>query len=311
MVISLKAAARSHTAAAAALLLSVFPLAAQSDAGKLDQARQSYESTLAADPANRQAQAGEVSVSEQIALEQRAGGHMVEALQALLQGEKFVPDNPRLFYDQGILEDEMRLYPEALKALERARQLHMDSPRLTYAMARVLFDQGQLAPAAQKMQEYLKAQPDDATAHYGLGRIYQLGMQFDQARAQFEDSVRLQPKQTEGYFQLGDVALKQQQYDEALRQFAKTLARDPKHGGALAGSGEALYHQKKYAQALDFLQRAVAAAPDYQTGHYYLGLTLARLGHKQQADRELATATKLADADNKKSSTHYQLVVPK
>lgn len=304
------------------ILLAAIPAAAQTasasgqsgdallSSGKFAQARDAFEAELKANADDAEAQKGEVAASERIALQERAAGHAAQALEALLRGEKFVPDSARLFYDQGILEDEMHLYPQAEKALAAAQKLHMDTPMLTYAQARVLFDWGQLGPAAEKMQAYLRERPDDASAHYGLGRIYQLGMQYEKAKAEFERCVQLQPVQTEGYYQLGDIALKQQQYDLALAEFSKVLARDARHGGALAGAGEALFREKKYELALVYLQKAVAAAPDYQTGHYYLGLTLERLGRTGDAKRELAEAAKLADAENKQSNTQYQLIVP-
>lgn len=280
------------------------------EAGKATEARDAFESTLAANPEDQSAQHGEVAASEQIALQQRAQGHMVDALHTLLRAKKYAPHSGRLACDLGILEDEMHLYPEAAQSLARAEQFHYDSPSLLYAQARVLFDQQQLGPAAQKMRAYLQLRPNDATAHYGLGRIDQLGLQFDKARQEFQESVRLQPAQTEAWYQLGDIALKQNRYDEALSDFNKTLERDPHHGGALAGAGEACFHQKRYDQALDYLNRAVAAAPDYEAGHYYLGLTLARLGRKEESQSELATAAKLADAENKRSSTRYQITTP-
>ncbi|HTV82303.1 MAG TPA: tetratricopeptide repeat protein [Acidobacteriaceae bacterium] len=280
------------------------------EAGKYQEARGVFEAALRADPADKQAQEGEVESSEHLALQQRAGGHVVQALQALLQGEKYVPNSARLLYDQGILEDEMHLYPQALKALDSAQQLHMRNPMLLYAMARVDLDEGQLDPAATKMTAYLQLRPDDASAHYGLGRIYQLGLQFAKALAEFEESIRLDPNQTESWFQLGDVELKQDHFDAALADFRKTLARNPKHGGALTESGEVFYQEKKYQQALPLLEQAVAAAPDYQPAHYYLGLTLARLGRSADANKELATAVKLANENNKRESRQYQLILP-
>lgn len=284
--------------------------AALLNAGKDSAARDAFEAVLAADPANLDAQNGEVTASEHLALAERAAGHMTDALQILLRAQKFAPQNARLDYDIGILEDEMQLYPDAQKSLAAAEQLHMDDPSLLYAEARVLLDEQQLGPAREKMQAYLRLRPGDATAHYGMGRIDQMGLQFDQAKAEFEESIRLQPQQTEAWFQLGEIALGLNDFDGALADFDKTLARNPNHGGALAGSGQACYRQKHYDQALVWLDRAVAAAPDYQPAHYYRGLTLARLGRKDESERELATAAKLADQQNKAESTHYQLTVP-
>jgi tetratricopeptide (TPR) repeat protein len=263
-------------------------------AGKVSEARDAFESVLNADPANHDAQEGEVDSSERMALDARTKGQMNDALNSLLHARQFVPRNARLLFDLGIQEDDMHLYQDADRSLAAASLLNPSDPNLIYAVARVKMDLGQLSTAEENMQAYLKVRPNDASAHYGLARVYQLGMQLDKARTEFQRSIDLQPVQTEAYYQLGDIALGQGDSTAAIANFSKTLARDPKHGGALAGTGQAYFKQKEYAQAEDFLERAVAAAPEYQTGHYYLGLTLARLGRKEESKRELALAAKLA-----------------
>jgi len=204
----------------------------------------------------------------------------------------------------------MHLYQDSDATLARLQKIDPANPSVSYAVARVKLDLGQLGPAAENMEAYLKARPNDASAHYGLGRIYQQGLQMDKAKAEFERSIALEPVQTEAYYQLGDIQLEQQDYKDAVANFSKTLERNPKHGGALAGTGIAYFRQKQYDQAEEILERAIAVAPDYQPGHYYLGLTLARLGKTEESRRELAIATKLADADNKAASNRLRLKAP-
>jgi tetratricopeptide (TPR) repeat protein len=280
------------------------------NAGKSSEARDAFELVLNADPASKEAQDGEVAASERLALDARHEGRMNDALTYLVRAQQFVPKNAHLQFDLGILEDEMHLYQDADRALAVAEQLSPGDAQVIYAVGRVKLDLGQLPAAEEEMLAYLRIQPNDASAHYGLGRVYQLGLQFDRARTEFQRCIELQPVQTEAYYQLGDIALGQGSFDEAIGDFSKTLARDPKHGGALAGTGEAYFKQKQYAQAEEFLERAVSAAPDYQTGHYYLGLTLARLGRKDDSERELALATKLADEANRKAHMSVQLSPP-
>ena len=73
----------------------------------------------------------------------------------------------------------------------------------------------------------------------------------------------------------------------------KTLARDPHHGGALTDMGQICFRRKQYEDAERWLERAVAAAPDYAQAHYYHGLVLAKLGRKEESARELGQATQL------------------
>jgi tetratricopeptide (TPR) repeat protein len=267
-------------------------------AGKASEARDVFEAALTRNPGSANARSGEVMASEQIALQERAGGDMDSALRALLRAKDYAPESGRLLYDLGILEDQMRLYRDADDSLAQAAKSMGGDPSLLYAIARVKMDIGQLAAAEEKMQAYLKVRPDDASGHFGLGRIYQIGLQFDKAKAEFSRSIELKPVQTEAYYELGDIALKQGQFEDALSRFGQTLARDPHHGGALEGAGEANFKLKRYAQAKQYLERAVAAASDYPPSHYYLGLTLARLGDKEASQRELETASKMSEKQN-------------
>jgi tetratricopeptide (TPR) repeat protein len=277
------------------------------EAGNFDAARAAFEAVLEAEPSNAQAQEGEVAASEHLALEARGKGDADEALRTLLRAQKVAPKQPRLLFDLGIQEEEMHLYQDADRTLAVLEQLQPGNPQVAYAVAHVKLDLGQLAAAEEKMLVYLKSQPNDASAHYGLGRVYQLELDTEKARAEFQRSVELQPVQTEAYYQLGDIALGQENPTEAIADFAKTLARDPKHGGALAGTGQAYFKEKQFAQAEAFLRQAVAAAPEYEKSHYYLGLTLARLGQKEDSEHELALATKLADEANKKARSGLRL----
>ncbi len=289
------------------------PAAELLKAGNYAQARAAYEAILDVDPSDREAQRGEVAASEAIALEARNSERSDDALRALMRAQTYAPQNQRLLYDLGVLEDQMRLFRDAddtlteLEKLEQNDPANSPGPQVLYAVARVKMDLGQLDVAEEKLQAYLKTHPQDASAHYGLGRVYQLGLNFDKARAEFQRSIDLQPVQSEAYFQVGVIALGQGAFDEAIADFARTLARNPKHGGALAGTGEAYFKQKQYKQAQEFLEKAIAAAPDYEAGHYYLGLTLARLGRKEDSQRELILATELAGETSKRERAGLQI----
>jgi Flp pilus assembly protein TadD len=280
------------------------------ESARPSESREEFERVLEDHPDNAAAQEGEVDVTERLALAARAKGHRDEALADLLRAEKFAPENVKLLFDLGVLEDEMQLYLDADKTLAHLESLRPGEPNILYAVARVKLDLGQLEPAEQKMLAYLKSRPDDASAHFGLGRIYRQGLQLDKAQREFERSIELQPHQTEAYFQLGDVKLEQKNYQDAIANFSKTLLGNPKHGGALAGTGIAYYRQKQYDKAAQFLEEATYTAPEYQPGHYYLGLTLARLGKVEASQHELSIATELAEKDNKRDAGRLRIVKP-
>jgi tetratricopeptide (TPR) repeat protein len=276
----------------------------------MDQERAQYEEALTANPSDLDAQAGEVAVSERMALQSRASGDRDESLRILIRAQRFAPENTRLLYDLGVLEEEMQLYRDSDKSIARALELGGTDPYLLYAAARVKLDLGQLEAAERWMLEYLKQRPEDASAHYALGRIYHQGTRSDEAEKEFRRSIALQPKQTESYFQLGEIELQRGDYAAAIESYSITLKGDPRHGGALVGTGIAEFRQKQFGAALESLRKAVAVEPNYQPGHYYLGLTLARLGQREESAKELAEATRLADVENKNARQQLHLLAP-
>jgi tetratricopeptide (TPR) repeat protein len=275
--------------------------------GKFDQARDVYEQILELNPGDVNAREGMSSTSERLSLSERSAGHMDAALADLVRAQKIEPDDQRVLLDLGIIEEEMSLYMDSANTLEHLVSLSPQDPNAFYALARVDLDLGRLDAAQHEMETYLNDRPLDASAHYGLGRIYAQGLQFDKAEQEFHKSISIQPKQSEAYYQLGLLDLNQNRLEDSTVQFQKTLDRSPQHGGALVGIGTAYFKLKQYEKAKEWLVKATLAAPDYQPGHYYLGLTLARLGDATGSREELDLAASLAARDSKQSATRLRL----
>ena len=266
-----------------------------------------YQQELRDRPGDVAAENGLVKAAEKVALDERTSQDMHAAVGTLLAAQKLVPDNPQLLFDLGVLEDQVGLFVDADATVTHLQQLTPEESKVIYLAARVKMDEGQLTQAQTLMNTYLQQQPDDASAHYGMGRIYQLQQIGEQARAEFEKSLRLKPEQTESHYQLEDMAVKAGQFEQGIVEARKVLARNPQHGGALTDLGIAYFRMKNYEEAAKALEQAVTAAPEFQTGHYYLGLSLAKLGRKQESDEQLALASKMADDDNAKSAQRLRL----
>lgn len=236
------------------------------------------------------------------ALRLRRQGDGAGALACLQQARASSPSDPTLLTDLGVQAYDLRLLPEAAAALDAALALRPGYPTAQYALARVELDEGHLPRAETLFRAYLAQRPDDASAHYGLGHLLQMLQRNDEAAAEFHRSLALQPRQTESFYQLGQMDLDLHHDDEARELFTRVLSRFPAHGGALTGLGILDFRGKAYPAARTSLQAAIAASPDYQPAHYYLGLTLARLGDAAGSARELQRAAELATLQQGKSA---------
>ena len=253
-----------------------------------------FESALALEAENPAARSGELQASTALALEAKAAGNPQRALAILQHARAALPNDPVLLTRLGIQAQQMKLPVLAGEALASALALDPRLPDALYAAARVEIDEDRLQAAEGHLRTYLEQRPDDASAHFGLGHVLERQQRTEAAAAEFKRSIELKPAQTESYFQLGQMALDIHEDDLARGYFQKVLARNPAHGGALAGDGILAYRLKRYSLARERLAAAVAASPEYQPAHYYLGLTLNRIGERAQAERELQVAVDLA-----------------
>lgn len=251
-----------------------------------------FETVLATNLRDVEARRGELSSTVALALQVRVQDPEA-ALACLEHARQHLPDDPTLLTDLGIQAHVMKRLALANEALSAALALKPDDLQALYALARVETDQMHSKSAEEHFRAYLAVRPNDATAHYGLGHLYQMQLRTDDAIKEFKRSIELQPVQTESYYQLGQIALDAHQDAEARVMFEKTLSRSSTHGGALTGMGILAFRARQYDAAQQYLKRATEASPDYQPAHYYLGLTLARLGEKADAERELKVAADL------------------
>lgn len=256
------------------------------------EAMERFEAVLSTNLRNTDARRGELSAAVALALQVRAQSPEA-ALKCLQHARENLPDDPTLLTDLGIQAQVMDQLTLANESLSAALALKPNDLSALYALARVETDQMHSASAEKHFRAYLAARPNDATAHYGLGHLLQMQLRTDEAIKEFRRSIELQPVQTESYYQLGQIALDRQHDAEAEPLFRKTLSRDPNHGGALTGMGILAFRAKNYSQAEGYLAKAVVSAPDYQPAHYYYSLTLAHIGKKQEAERELKIAVSL------------------
>ncbi len=300
-------------AAISACLLALRPRPAEAqsnvDPQFKDEAAQlsAFEATLARQPKDAAAREGEVKTAIAAALRAREAGRSEDALTFLLRANYWVPDDPELLLDTGIQEESMNLYKDADTALAKAQQLRPGDLKTLYAIARVKMDLEQTHASEEAWRSYLSQRPEDASAHYGYGVLLQMLQRSDEARAQFLKSIELSPQQAESYYRLGELARNEGNLPHAKAYYQQAIAHNPSHAGALTGLAILAYQAHQYEEAEGYLEKAIAASPDFQTAHYYRGLTLAKLGRMQESQTEMDLAVKMANEQNARKDQINQL----
>jgi tetratricopeptide (TPR) repeat protein len=237
-----------------------------------------------------------------------ARGESEKALAALISARKLAPDDPDVNYQYGMVALRMSLLADAISAFQSTLKSRNDDALALYGLGRAYMDSSKFEDARQQFAKYLELRPNDASGHYALGMSLAALERSQDAATEFQRSITLSPVQTESYFRLGLLQLDAKDLDSAVSNFRRVLDRDPKHAGALAGLGRVQLEQKKYPEAADLLQRAIAGNDQLREAHYFLGLTYARMGRKEESEQQLQIATRLEHEEAEKQRTVFKIL---
>ena len=263
---------------------------------------------LRLDPARNDAANALVSIWRTQARAALLSNDPEKALSSLLHARKLAPNEPDVQFEFGMVALRMSLLPDAIEAFQETLKLRSDDAKAMYGLGRAYMEMAKFQDAHEQFQRYIDLRSEDATGHYALGMSCVALARPEEARKEFEKSISLSPAQTESYFRLGLLDLDSKDLDAASKRFLHVLERDPKHAGALAGMGRFRFEQKQYREAADYLQRSIASNDSLQEAHYYLGLTYARMGRKQESDEQLQIATRLEHEQTESQRTVFRIL---
>jgi len=261
--------------------------------GRAQDAVPQLREALRLDPTRRDAAEALVRILQDQARDAVAKGNSGEALAFLSEARKCAPDNPDVQFELGTIELQVSLLEDAVKAFQRSLELRANNPLALYDLGRAFLGLSRFEDARQQFARYVDARPDDASGHCALGMTLAALERLPEARQQFDRSIALAPEQTESYFRLGLIDLETKDLNDATTNFHQVLTHDSKHAAALSGLGRVAFEQRHYPEAVDLLQKAITSDDSLREAHYYLGLTFARLGRKDEADNQLQIATRL------------------
>lgn len=233
-----------------------------------------------------------------------------KALSLMMQARTASPNDPEVLYEFGMVALRMSLFPDAVQSFQDVLKIRKDDTKALYALGRAQMGLAKYQDARATFEHYVQLNPGDASGHYALALTLASLQQFPKAKAEFEQSIQLKPVQTESYFQLGLIELNAGDLDAAAGHFTYVLQRDPHHAGALTGMGRVEFQKKNYDKANKLLEQAVAAEPSLREAHYYLGLSYARLGRKEDSAAQLKITNQLDQEEVKAHNSGVKIINP-
>ena len=205
----------------------------------------------------------------------------------------------------------------AVPTLSRLASENRDGPVFQTTYARALKETGQIKAALAAYREAARRWPTDATLLHDLAVAAREAGDLDEARRADEAALAMAPESPTAHNGAGLVAIDQHRPADAVRQFERATALDPTNASywtnlgnarrevrdtagaeqayrrafdldarssdAANGLGVLLVEAHRPAEAVPWLERAVAAAPDFVEARLNLGIALQQSGQLDRA----------------------------
>jgi tetratricopeptide (TPR) repeat protein len=281
-------------------------------AGRLDEARQEFESADRLKKADQTAIQKLLELSEAIQAKQsdRAlklrdevlsesakdpeiltwlgtllgqGDFYREATQPLRRAAELSPTSFEAHYDLGLNLMKLEEYREAETNLEQALKLRPNSFEANSVLAVLYVNQNRNMEAIEKLRAASRSRPGNVKVLALLGEQYLQGHYLEEATQSLSEAVRLKPDEPRLRYLLIEAYQKNQQYDQALTAAREALHLFPSEARAPFEVGQQMANLGRYQEARPYYEDAIRIDPSFTEAYDSLGELQLRQGEYQAA----------------------------
>ncbi|MBA4190347.1 MAG: hypothetical protein C0467_20360 [Planctomycetaceae bacterium] len=289
-------------------------------AGRLAEARSSYEQALKLDPnyADAHAFLGQtlrlqgqpadalehigqaIRIDPQLAAAHRnlavllaEQGHGGEALAALQEAVRLQSESAETHMALGDLHAELNHPDEAVACYRETLRRKPGLMPVYKKLGLQLLRTGKLGEAAALYKDALRFSPDDPDCHNNLGVVFKQQGRLVEAAVQYEAALRAKPDFAEAYNNLGSVCVDQGNLERGVQMLRKAMEYRPDYLQAQVNLGSALLLLGRPQEAQAQLEQVLKRKPNAAEVHWHLGHVYRTLNDTQTASRHLRRAVEL------------------
>jgi len=194
-----------------------------------------------------------------------------------------------------------QLAEEARQFAERLVESFPADPQAIEIKAQLLYTLGDFSAAGECWQRCLELDPRYAFAHSGLGVIAAKQADFETAAAHHRKALEFAPEGVEHALGLADALIKLNNADEAVAVIEDYLKHNDGTIAIHSLLGRAYLQTREHEKAKDAFREVLQRDPEDIAGQFGFASALARLGQRDEAEREMAKLRELR-AKKKESS---------
>ena len=252
------------------------------------EARAMLEKALERDPNSSRA------LSLLVALDLNAG-QAAKGLARIQEQIAKAPQNANLYSQLAAFQMSTRDFPGALESSKKAMELEPGSVDAVQLNGRAEVALGNTDQAINVWEQWLRTHPNDTRATTILGTLEETKGDATKAMEYYKKTLQLDPNQAMASNNLAYLMVENGQNVDAALSLAQSARRGLPNSPSTADTlAWVFYHKGTYSTARDLLEDALKADPNNASIHYHLGMTYSKLNEKADAELHLKKAVALA-----------------
>ena len=201
------------------------------------------------------------------------GGKTDEALDAVREALKLVPEHPLLHYQVAWIYYHSKQYDEAIRGFEAVIEKFAGEKdmvrRCQFSLSNLYVQQGQIRKGEEILEKVLAEDPDDPSVNNDLGYLYaDQGKNLEKAEKMIRKALASEPENSAYLDSMGWVLFKLGKFEEALPHLQKAAGNQAGSDGTILDHlGDCLDRLGRKREAVDSWQQALkkarkASSPD-------------------------------------------------
>ena len=233
--------------------------------GYLDQAAESFQQVIAAQPQNAEAfyNLGTLYLRK---------NSLAEAKRYLEQTVKLRPEYPEAWNNLGMIVGQQNQYDEAIRNFNRSLAQRPDYVIALLNLGNIHRRQGNVAESTRLLNRALELEPENAEANYSMGMLYARQNDVAHAAALLQKAVVLRPDYADAINNLGVLYVRQGKNSDAEKQFTTCIRVAPNFDQAYLNLARLYVLMQEKEKARAALQALLKLQPEHKLAQQALGM---------------------------------------
>lgn len=222
--------------------------------------------------------------------------NLKKALESFNKAKLIQPNNPSIYYQEGILRYKQKKYDLAIESFTTA--IKHDSKKANYYNNRagVYMKQNSFKKALADYKKAIKIKPNSKFLKLNLANCHLNLNALESSLKEYKDILKTSPNDHKIYNKIGIVYLRKKETKKAKLNFDKALELNPNYAKSYVNLASCHIYEKNYIQAMEMCNNSLKINPNLSEAYYNLGVAYEGLEDFKSACQNWVEAASLGSS---------------